>query len=493
MEIENLIDQKTRLKEGIFFTKPEIVDEIVNHFSFKDIERVIDSAAGSCNFLIPLAKKFPEIVFYGIEKNPLIYQETLQLVASIPNINYFLGDAILDNFPIPKCDIYIGNPPFINFSDLDSSYRELIKPIWLNYFPESKGFRMLLGDSRGDLSQLIYFHTVEKYLKEGGDIGVILPNSLIKGNSASSGFRSFKNMEIVSIRDIGDRNPFDNTKRNCFYILGKKGGETTYPIDYFTNNRIAKLVKSGGNLIEEGDSILGESQYKARQGVNTLGANSVFFFKKETPVNSELVYPLLKSSDIKPFSCSPTYKVLMPYSKEGKLIEEEELYSSHREVYNYLSQHKEKLQSRKSRFAKKSWYTLFGVGEYTFSEYMVIWRGLGAREMVACVATGVIPNQSMNCYIPCKSEEEAHYICGVMNSEIYRRELDKLNESGAKSFAQPTTINQIYIPKFDIKNSKHITISKSSQNLHLKIDTKVIEELNTLTRDIYREEKVWNS
>ena len=55
---------------------------------------------------------------------------------------------------------------------------------------------MLLGDSRGDISQLIFYITVDRYLKDSGQIGVVLPNSLIKGNSASAGFRDFKNIKV---------------------------------------------------------------------------------------------------------------------------------------------------------------------------------------------------------------------------------------------------------------------------------------------------------
>lgn len=492
MLIEDLIDHKFRLKEGIFFTKPVVVEEIIKNFNYKNIDSVLDSAAGSCNFLIPLAKKFPHINFYGIEKNEVIYNEVCKRISSIKNLHYFHGDMLLDKFPIPKCDLYLGNPPFINYSDLDKVYREKIRPLWLKHFPEAKGFKMLLGDSRGDISQLIFYETLEKYLKPTGKFGVILPNSLIKGNSASAGFREFCNIEVKKIVDIGDKNPFDNTKRNCFYILGNKGSSTQYPIQYYSKNNVYNLIKSGGDLINEGKSIIKTSPYTARQGVNTLGANSVFFFKKELPFKSQLFKPLLKSSDIHPFKCTPSYYILFPYIN-GDLIDEGTLKNDYAEAYNYLLKHKNKLESRKSRFAKKSWYTLFGVGNYTFEKYKVIWRGLGAKELMASVTSDVIPNQSMNCYISVSDKNEAYYICGIMNSKLYKDQLSLLNESGVKSFAQPNTINRLYIPLFNQNNSIHNQICSISKTLHSSVGTSSIDILNNLIESLYNNEGLWTT
>jgi len=487
MDIENLIGRSDRLKQGIFFTKHCIVNNIVNNFDFSNIKNVVDSAAGSCNFLIGLAKQYRDINFYGVEKNVEIYNEVNKLVSTIPNLHYYLGDIILDSFPIPKCDLYIGNPPFINFSDLDKEYREKIKPIWLNYFPHSKGFKMLLGDSRGDIAQLIFALTVDKYLVDRGEVGVILPNSLIKGNSASAGFREFSNLKVNKLVDISDDNPFDNTNRNCFYILGEKGSVTTFPIIYKTKARNIRLIKISDDLVEEGTSILKKSNYIARQGVNTLGANGIFIFKNEPPFESQLIKPLLKSSDIDPFHYKPSYKILFPYIN-GKPIDEETLQQKYPREYNYLLDFREKLTNRKSRFVNKCWYALFGIGEYTCKPYKVVWRGLGAKELLVSVTTDVIPNQAMNCYISTDVEDEAHYICGIMNSTLFKNQLKLLNEEGAKSFAQPNTINKIYIPKYNDKNSIHVKISSVSKQLSQVLKEEKLLKLEILVKELYIEE-----
>jgi len=493
INIENIISSKERLQNGIFFTAIKTVEEIQNQFDFSKINTVIDTAAGSCNFLINLAKKFPDKKFYGIEKHADVYKETLKKVKQYSNIQYFLGDVLFDKFDIPfqNCDLYLGNPPFINFADLEDDYKKKIKPLWKQYFKVAKGFQLLLGESRGDISQLIFYYTIKNYLKDNAQFGVILPNSLLKGNEASAEFRTFQNINVSAVVDISLQNAFLNTNRESFYILGKKGGYTKFPLEYKTQNKIQHLHKVRNDLITSKDLLFQYSDYTARQGVNTLGANKIFFFtdkvnKKNMAdgfFHSKLIHPLYKSSDVNKWNASPSYKILMPYSHIGiishpeevrdntnmtfgKIIDEEKLKNLYLKEYNYLLENKDILQKRKSRFAKKIWYALFGIGTYTFSKYKVIWRALGASKMTSAVIEKGIPNQAMHCYISTESKEEAHYICAIMNSEIYNKQLLELNSARAKSFAQPSTIKKIYIPLFDKKNTFHDELSKLSLSLH---------------------------
>lgn len=482
MSIENSLDSRERLTSGVFFTSKNVVNEIIAHFDFTKINSIIDSAAGSCNFLISLAKKYPNKQFYGIEKNIKVFNATKIIVSKIRNLHYYHADLMFNKLNIPLCDLYLGNPPFINFTDLDNDYKEKIKPLWLKYFEINKGFKMLLGSSRGDIAQLIFYYTITNYLVTNGQIGVVLPNSLVKGNEASNGFREFNHIAVSKIVDISHRNAFENTNRSSFYIIAQKGKKTTYPIEYWLKNKKIDLIKVGNDLISNDSTLLGNCFYRPRQGINTLGANDIFFFKKEVPFKSQLIYPLYKSSDIIKWKANPSYHALLPYINK-KILSEEKLQESFPQVYDYLLEHKTKLKNRKSRFITHCWYSLFGIGEYTFSTYKVIWKALGATRLEAAVISKGIPNQSMHCYIPFDERQEAFYVCGVMNSKIYNQALLKLNESGAKSFAQPSTIKKIAMPKFNIQNKNHLIISKLSEQLHNNYSVKNENELNEIVNE----------
>lgn len=484
MHIEDTIPQEVRLREGIFFTRHNIVEEIHKCFDYSHIETVVDSAAGSCNFLISLAEMYPEKQFYGVEKNKIIYDEVHSLVKDIPNVTYFHGDILIDSFPIPKCDLYVGNPPFVNYADLESGYQEQVRTLWTRFFDTARGFKMLLGHSRGDISQLIFYYTIEHYLKPGGRIGVILPDSLIQSNRASAAFREFTNIGVEKLVDISHKRSFDNTRRNCFYLLGTKGEKTTYPLAFEKQDKTAYLYKIGSDLIEEDSELFKRSDYTPRQGINTLGANGIFFFKDKPEFSSPLIKPLLKSSDVQAWRHDVSYSVLVPYEK-GQIIPEERLADTYPRAYEYLLSHKDTLENRRSRFAKRYWYALFGVGEYTFAKYKVVWRSLGAHDMAACVVDDALPNQALHCYIATDDKKEAYYVCGILNSDIYSDHVKKVCKAGSKSFAQPSVVKKIYIPRFNEENVRHADIARVSISLHKKITPRKIKQVNKLVQGVY--------
>lgn len=490
--IENSIPQETKLKEGIFFTKESSIELICKKLDFTNVKTVIDTASGSCNFLIYLAKIYPNIKFYGIEKNLEVFEQSTKLIKEFDNIELFHGDTLFDNFSIPKCDLYLSNPPWVNYLDLEETYRSKIKDLWLENFKVDKGFKLLLGDSRGDLSQLFMNFSIKKYLKENGKFAVVMPLTAIRSkNTSSSDFRSFDNYKVEEISEITNLSPFANTQRSSCVIVGVNSNKTTFPIPYHLYkdlNTIEKkeLVKNSDSLIFSDEmNIIGKSDYIARQGVNTLGANDVFFFKEKPTLTSNIIKRLLKSSDITKWKCEPSYWILFPYTNK-KCLTPTEL-QNYPDEFNYFQSKKETLTKRKSKLIKDNFYQLFGVGDYTFTKFKVVWRGLGAKKLQSVViGEDIIPNQSMNCYISTDDEQEAYYICGIMNSEFFELQLLNLCESGSKSFGQPNVINNLKIKKFDPNNSTHNEISLISKKFH-KSGTSMMElrQLENLVRSIY--------
>lgn len=472
--LEN-ISRETRLQEGIFFTQPGLVNEICSHFDFSYIESVLDSAAGSGNFLIPLAEKYPNIQFYGIEKNPEIYKSTRDIVDNYPNIHYFHGDCLLDSFAIPSCDLYLGNPPFANHSDLPSEYRNQLQPLWYSHLHIPKDFSLLLGRSRADIAQLVFQVTLERYLKPEAQIGVVLPDSLLWGKAAAMGFQKTLGFAVEKLVEIPEAKAFEGTRRSSFYVIARKGGKTRYPIplqDRDGREGSVELRQGHWQLSFDRPHHWPENwlgYYRARQGINTLGANQLFFFHEKPEIEEELIYPLLGSSDIKAWRSEPGRWCMLPY-KEGRILSPQRLESDYPLSWRYLLSKKDKLQARKSRFAQKNWYGLFGIGDYTFAPYRVTWRALGAKKMQAAMVTRGIPNQALHGYISLENRDEAYYLTALLNSSLIGKELMQHSRSGSKSFGQPGIIKRIPLPPFDRKNPLHLNIALESEALHKELD-----------------------
>ncbi|WP_169714766.1 N-6 DNA methylase [Spirochaeta cellobiosiphila] len=483
--IEDKIDSETKKSHGIYFTPLTVVDEITQYFDFSKINRVIDSTAGCGNFLLPLALKHPDIEFYGIEKNKTLYQWLSSHSKNVPNLKVFHGDLLTDKFPIPACDLYLGNPPFVNYVDLIEEDKKHFRKLWLEYFPDAKGFKMLLGTSRGDLALLCYIHTIKKYLKNEAQIGVVLPKSLVVGNGASSGFRSYKDIGLQLIKSLPRGKNFVHTNRENVFVIGQKNRQTIWPLRFEEKGVSKDLVTTNNHTFIEQRfyNLLGSNPYEPRQGINTLGANSVFFFDIK-PFESKLIKPLLRSGDLSAYKANGTKYVLLPYNIDGKIIKEEDLKKLYPIEYKYLLSKKNILKKRKSRFASHNWYCLFGIGPYTFKKYKVVWRSLGARQLKAAIVEEDLPNQAMYCYIGTDNYKEGLYLTGVMNSKILGELVSSLSPPGSKGYAQPGVINQIALKPYDENNStmKEIAevveslLDKRADNLQHSID-KLVENL----------------
>jgi len=482
----NRLSRRERLEGGIFFTQAPLVDRICRHFDFSQIHRVIDSAAGSCNFLIPLAEKYPHIEFYGVEKHPRVFRDVEKKLSTYPNLHYFQGDILLDDFPIPPCDLYLGNPPFVNFTDLPEDYREKIRPLWQQNLELPRGFSLLLGHSRADIAQLIFQYTLNTYLTPRGQFGVILPDTLLRGDSAQAGFQQCSGFAPRIIEEIDQNDAFYGTSRPSFFMIGEKGRKAEFPIPCISPEGIRQQLwnRRGKWVLGDGaqwpDSWLGN--YQARQGINTLGANKIFFFKEKPDLEEELLFPLLKSSDVRMWESRPEAWVLLPY-KEGKLFSEEDLQMHFPRSWKYLNQHKETLSQRKSRFARKHWYALFGIGPYTFAPYRVTWRALGARSMAAAVVQRGIPNQAMHGYIPLQSEKEAHYLAGLLNSRIIQQEILGLTRAGSKSFGQPGIISRLPLPLYSETDTRCLNISALAEENSRNPQKKASESLHQCCKE----------
>lgn len=487
----NGISRNERLRNGIFFTSEHLVSEILTFFDFSTIHRVIDSAAGSGNFLIPIAEKYPHIECYGIEKHPEVFNKSKKLLQRYSRIHYFQGDILTDSFHIPPCDLYLGNPPFINFTDLPEDYRKRIRPLWQKYLNIPGGFSLLLGSSRADISQLIFQKTLEDYLTPGGQLGVILPDSLLWGDSSMGGFQQTLDFSIKQLKETPNQNAFDGTNRSSFYLIGTRGEKTEYPLPFFRNNGTKEYITPHKGKWQISGSIQQQSpehwrgHYQARQGLNTLGANKVFFFKEKPPLEDELLHPLLRSSDVFRWGSAPRSWCLLPY-RDGKLLARESLAAEYPASWAYLQSHQPLLEQRKSRFAQKNWQALFGIGAYSFAPFRVTWRALGARKMEAAVISRGMANQSMHCFIPVVNQEEAFYLAGILNSPSIDRELKSCTKAGSMSFGQPGILSRLTLPPFEETGATGKQISHLSRKLHEGPDKKKEEELFKLAAKLLK-------
>ena len=88
-------------------------------------------------------------------------------------------------------DILIGNPPWSNFTDLPSDYKERLKPYFVSegLVPNEK--QVLLGSSQTGMANVLK-SILGRMIRTNGFGGIFLPLSLFSGDDAHIGFRDYR-------------------------------------------------------------------------------------------------------------------------------------------------------------------------------------------------------------------------------------------------------------------------------------------------------------
>ncbi|MFH1369853.1 MAG: N-6 DNA methylase [Planctomycetota bacterium] len=281
--------------------------------------------------------------------------------------------------------------------------------------------------------------------------------------------------------------------------------------------------------IREGDGRLrhieGESEYQARRGASTepygvfwlevreklsngnlIVRNLVEKGKRrirqvEERVEADLVYPAVRGADIERWGAQPEICVLMVQDPEkSEPYSEKRMKRDWPNTYNYLTRFKQVLLSRGSKTVRElaertAFYAMFGIGRYTVARYKVVWKRM-ASDLVAAVISQhktefgwktIIPTDTTSLFATGK-EDEAHYLCAILNSLPVRKFIKSYSSAG-RGFGAPSVMEHVGIPKFDLKNKNHIRLSGLSKTLHkLRLDGKETE-ISKLEEEV--DEAVW--
>jgi hypothetical protein len=209
-----------------------------------------------------------------------------------------------------------------------------------------------------------------------------------------------------------------------------------------------------------------------------------------TAIEKDLVYPAVSGGDIIPFGVKSNFYVLVSQDPLKRVPYPESWMTTHVPLtYAYLRQFKDILLSRGSKvvreFAQKTeFYAMYGIGEYTFKKYRVVWKRM-ASKMVAVVLSRVRTpfglktaiSTDTTSFFAVENEKEAHYLCGILNSKVVDDYIRSFSSAG-RGFGAPSVMENLFIPKFDEGRKVHTKIAELSQKAHsLVAQRKGIEEL----------------
>jgi type I restriction-modification system DNA methylase subunit len=465
---------------------------------------------------------------------------------------------------IQPVDYVIGNPPWVNWESLPGEYRQDSKELWFKYnlFPH-KGMDAILGKGKKDISMIMTYVAMDKYLKAHGRLGFVITQSVFKTSGAGQGFRRFRiNNEIpiapVYCDDMVKIKPFEAANRTAVIVL-ERDKELEYPVPYTVwkkkerqkidshtplsavlertlrdpfvgkpvdgRDKTSAWITGKTKALEAVNKVLGESAYKAHEGVNTGGANGVYWVEilqelaegkvlvrnitegakrkvrqAEAVIEKDLLYPLVRGRDVRRWQAKPSAHIIMvqdPQKRRG--IDESIMKQKYPLTYTYLKQFERVLKSRAAyrRYFKESdpFYSMFDVGSYTLAPWKVSWRYIASE--FTCSVISADQDYSNNLIIPdhrlivvsFQTPEEAHYLCAVLNSAPSRY---LVNSYVISTQISTHVLHNIYVPRFDLSVPGHQELASLSKQAHQVAKTgdgtrlrKVEAEIDKLTAPLW--------
>jgi SAM-dependent methyltransferase len=462
-------------------------------------------------------------------------------------------------------DYIAGNPPWVNWESLPENYRRATKKLWMDYglFPHS-GMDTILGKGKKDISMLMVYSAVDYYLKPKGKLGFVITQSVFKTSGAGQGFRKFNIRDKIPIRvlhvdDMVELNPFEGASNRTSIVILQRDVPMKYPMPSYL---YWKKIKKGSipteseledvqqmtkclswsaepvdakdetsswltgrfKAIEAVQKVMGKSEYTAHEGINSGGANAVYWVKilDNTPdglviirniikgakikaeqveyaIEPDLLYPLLRGRDVRRWRAhASAYIIMAQDAKKRRGIDENEMKMRYPKTYAYLKQFKDILKKRPAykryfNTAKDAFYSMFDVGDYTFAPYKVVWR-----EQASCITACVISNKEGKTIIPdhklmlidFKNIQEAFYVSSLLNSSpstyaIYSYCIE--------TQMTPHIMNNIFIPKYDSSNELHRELAELSQQAHQAAAEDKREQVAGIEEQIDRlAARLWN-
>ena len=99
------------------------------------------------------------------------------------------------------------------------------------------------------------------------------------------------------------------------------------------------------------------------------------------------------------------------------------------------------------------------------------------------VMAGTVIATDTTSLFPTGNEDEAHYLCAIINSKPVREFLKSFSSAG-RGFGAPSVMEPVGIPPFDVSNTLHGELASHSKQLHKKKSRGLDIECTALEREV---------
>lgn len=473
---QNIVSEHDRTEYGDFQTNTELASKVTFQLTTENVspEVVIEPTCGKGNFIIASLKHFSNVKrVFGIEiYKPYVWETKFNIIDFYlnnqaennskrrpPEISIIHSSVFDFDFRTiseenhTKEILIIGNPPWVTNSKLGSLNSSNL-PKKAN-FKNHNGLDAMTGKGNFDIAEYITLMMIETFQHQKGNIALLVKNTVIK-NIVFDQFLKKYRISAIEKHCIDSKKEFNvSVEASLFYC--KLNSNPTFncaEFDFYNNSKVKlnfgwlsdKFV-SNIDTYSKAEQIDGKCPFEWRQGIkhdcssimeldkaegSPLNGHFVNGLKEEIELENDLVYGILKSSDLKNTVIKETRKyTIVTQKKVGQ--ETNYIKFDYPKTYQYLSEHQDIFNARKSSiYNNKPPFSIFGVGDYSFKPYKVAISGLYKTFHF----TLVLPQNEKSVML-----DDTCYMLGFDKLEFAVYSLILLNSETTKQFLQSITFS----------------------------------------------------
>lgn len=460
----------------------KVCDIHLSKYGSPDI--VIEPTCGLGAFVFSALKKFPDVKeIHAIEINrqytsELKFKLLLNALNSplqrYPDIYIYNADFFEFDFKaiMAKSNqmawnmAVIGNPPWVTNSRQGRNNSPNV-PLKRNLYG-LKGIDAITGKSNFDISEFITLRLLKLAQFNKGGISFLLKNSVIHNILMKQRIENF-NIGNIEQRLINASSEFNvSVDASCF--LAQFDCSPSFictAFDFYSNSHIREYGWVNDSFVS--DKILyssvskydRKSSYVWRSGIKhdcssilelTISRDGYANGLGEiVQIEPDLIYPLLKSSDINNYQNNVFRKfIIVPQRKVGD--DTSNLKYTHPLAFSYLTKYENLFLSRKSSIYRgKDKFSIFGIGDYSFKPYKIVVSSL--YKSIKFVLVSQFNGQPImiddTCYqLDFNSLEEAKYILTALNSSEIQALLQSLVFKDSKRVVTKSLLMRLDLEQF---------------------------------------------
>lgn len=411
---------------------------------------IIEPTCGKGHFILAALQTFDNIEeIYGVE----IYEPYIDTL-KISILQHFLDHPgtkkikirlfhqnifDFDFDPIKKSFnkreiLAVGNPPWVTNSKLST--------IQSNNLPKksnikrTKGIDAITGKGNFDIAEYICGQIFDFLEGENATFAFLLKNSVIKNLIYEQKKKRYQITHLTQY-NIDAREEFGASVAAALLYakMGNGCSEQCRIRDFYSLKSVQEYGWVNNNFVSDIGSY---NQYRYMDGKSPLtwwsgikhdcskvmeltlkDGKFINGFGQAVEIENNLIYPLIKSSDIKKDLITTTRKYII-ITQKATSEDTDWIRESYPLTYKYLDEHAALLDNRKSSiYRNRPRFSLFGIGDYSFKRYKVVISGLYKEPHFSFVGEidGKPAMLDDTCYLlGFDSQKEAHVTLQLLNS-----------------------------------------------------------------------------